>query len=314
MKRIILTAVAAAACAAQCGAQETALGALRLSVTLPAVEGSQAAPQARPELQAGLPGRDLQSGQLAALLRDKDPEVRKSAVKAARNHIQNNYANEPVLDILLSRAEREDIRVEAARTLSYAAGYRKVQEALGGVAARGAEPLPLRVMAYKGLFLAAAANSRLQEDLCEAVLRGEKDPAARRGAIWALFASAHSPRVQETLLDAAAGGEAEATRLEALKSLYQGVGYQRVKSLYRSLAAGQAAPKALRLAAIKALSGARDSSVERLLEELIRTESDGEIRAAAVAAVEPDEAELARYFHLGYKAQNGAYISPIEAE
>lgn len=313
MIRIIYTAVAVAACAATCGATGTALGALQSAVPAQAMDSLAAAPQALPGAADSRDARDLNTAQLTALLRDRNPEVRKSAVRAAKRHIQNNYANEPVLELLLSAGERADIRVEAARTLSYAGGYRKVQEALASVAVSAAEPVELRVMSYKALFDAAAGGSRLQEQLCEAV-RAEKEPQVRRAAIWALFGSAQAVRVQDALLEAAEPRESEADRIEALKSLYPAVGYPRVKNLYRSLAADAKIAKRVRLVSIKALSGARDSSVERLLEDLVRTESDGELRAAAVAALEPDEAELRGYFHLGYRAQSGVYVSPIEAE
>ena len=73
--------------------------------------------------------KSISSSQLEDLLRDQNPEIRKAAVKSAKNYILNSYAQDRVLDILKNRNERSDIRVEAARTLSYAGGYSRVQDA-----------------------------------------------------------------------------------------------------------------------------------------------------------------------------------------
>lgn len=306
MKQLIHTAVLLAAAAAACGAEEGAFGALQASL-----------PHSREIAAPPAPGRadkSLNSAQLTELLWSPDPEIRKAAVRSAANHIQNSYANEPLLRIFADRAERADIRVEAARALSGAAGYLKVQNAFTGLLERGAEPLELRVMTYKALYSAAAASPRLQEFLLAAVRRNEKDPAARRAAVWALFPAAQTPRVQAELAGLAGDGEDELTRIEAVKSLYGANGTPRVKELFRELAHSAVEPKPVRAAAILALSGTQDSSVERFLLNLIRTEQDPELRAAAVSALEPDQARLRDYFHLGYRLQNGAYVSPLEKE
>jgi len=130
--------------------------------------------------------KNINSSQLEDLLRDQNPEVRKAAVKSAKNYINNSYAQNPVLDILKNKNERSDIRVEAARTLSYAAGNTSVQEALKDVIKYGNEVRELRAMAYKALWTAAAQSSGMQDFLIDAV-KYEKDRDANRAAIWALF-------------------------------------------------------------------------------------------------------------------------------
>lgn len=260
--------------------------------------------------------KNLTSSQLEDLLEDTNPEIRKAAVKSAKKFILNSFANEPVLEIYKNKNERADIRVEAARTLSYASGYYKVQDAFTSLLKYGTEPRELRVMTYKGLFGAAAQNSRYQDFLVDAVKYDEKDREARRAAVWALFASVQNSRPQELLTDLIKyGNEEEATKLEAIKSLYGAVGNYRVKELMQDLAKSANERKPLRIAAIKALSGATgDSSVQRFLDETIRFEKDIELRAAAIEAASPDMASLREYFHLGYKLENGGYISPIEKE
>jgi|GEM_PF-1349829 len=261
--------------------------------------------------------RNISSGQLEDLLRDSNPEIRKAAVKSARNYIQNNFANEPVLEIYKNKGERADIRVEAARTLSYASGYSKVQDAFTDLLKYGgSEPRELRVMTYKALSSAASMSSRYQDFLVDAVKYNEKDRDARRAAIWALYASVQNTRPQELLTELVKyGNEDEATRIEAIKSLYGAVGNYRVKDMLQELARNANERKPVRLAAIKALSGASgDSSVQRFMEDLMSREKDQELRVAAIEAASPNMAALREYFHLGYKLENGGFISPIERE
>jgi len=266
------------------------------------------------------PGREMNktisASQLETLLEDSNPEVRKAAVKSARNYILNNFANEPVLEIFKNRNERADIRVEAARTLSYASGSYKVQDAFTELLKYGTAPRELRIMTYKALYGAAAANSRHQDFLVDAVKYNEKDRDARRAAVWALFASAQNAKPMELLTDLVKyGNEEELTRVEAVKSLYRTAGNARVRDLLKDLVNNDSERKQVRLVAIKALSGAQgDSSVQRFLEELIHNERDPELRVAAIEAAAPDLTALREYFHLGYKLENGAYVSPIEKE
>ena len=259
--------------------------------------------------------RNLTSSQLEDLLRDPSPEIRKAAVKSARNYIQNSFANEPVLEIFKNTNERADIRVEAARTLSYASGYSKVQNAFTDLLKYGSAPRELRVMTYKALYNAAAMNSRFQDFLIDAVKYNEKDRDARRAAIWALYASVQNSRPQELLADLVKyGNEEEAVKIEAIKSLYGATGNFRVKDLLQDLARNSNERKPVRLVAIKALSGSGDSSVQRFFQDLIRYEQDPDLRVAAIEAAAPNMAELREYFHLGYKLENGGYVSPIEKE
>lgn len=255
--------------------------------------------------------RSLTQGDLAALLKDPDPEVRKAAVRAAKPHILNGYAHDPVIAMLGNAAEREDVRVEAARVLSHAGEHGDAQEALRRAAVDPSAPSAVRVMAYKALWSAADFSNRWQDFLIEAVRRGEPDPACRRAAIWALWATADSPRSGDALLDAAAGPD-PAARVEALKSLYSAVNRYEVERFFRATAlnAGEAMPA--RLAAVYALSAS--SQARNFLRELAAGAQETEIRKAAVAALSPDQAWLREYFHLGYRTQNGAFVSPIERE
>ncbi|MCX5793228.1 MAG: HEAT repeat domain-containing protein, partial [Elusimicrobia bacterium] len=261
--------------------------------------------------------KSLAPDQLRDLLKDADPEVRKAAVKSARTQIQNSYAADRVLEILKDKSERADIRVEAARTLSYAPGYVKTQDALVDLLKYGSnEPAALRVMAYKALWGAAAANPRYMDFLLDAVKYSEKDAAARRAAIWALFGASANFRAQQLLVDILKyGNENEAVKIEAIKSLYGAIGVFTVKDLFQNIVESDKQAKSVRLAALKALSGAAgDSSVQRFIADMIRSERDQELRVAAVEAANPDLAGLREFFHLGYNVENGGFVSPIEKE
>ena len=257
--------------------------------------------------------KNISSSQLEDLLRDQNPEIRKAAVKSAKNYIHNSSPQDRVLDILKNKNERSDIRVEAARTLSYAAGNSRVQDGLTDVIKYGNEARELRVMAYKALWTAAAQNSRFQDFLMDAV-KYEKDGDANRAAIWALFGSVQNSRPHEALIDVIKyGNQEEQTRIEAIKSLYGAMGYSRVKELMIDLVKYGGERKPVKLAAIKALSGGTgDSSVQNFLEDMMKYERDPELRVAAIEAASPDMADLNEYFHLNYRIGNGGFFNPIE--
>lgn len=261
--------------------------------------------------------KSLTSSQLDGLLKDTNPEVRKAAVKSAKSHIQNSYAQDRLLDIFKNKGERTDIRVEAVRTLSYVSGYTKTQDAFTGLLKYNSnEPRELRVMTYKALWGAAAVSSRHQDFLIDAVKYSEKDPAARRAAIWALFPNAANFQTQDLLIGLLKyGNEDELVKVEAIKSLYGAAGNYNVKELLQDIVESASQAKPVRLAALKALSGAAgDSSVQRFIEDVVRSERDQDLRVAAVEAASPDTAGLREFFHLGYRIENGGFVSPIERE
>ena len=258
------------------------------------------------------------SNQLDDLLKDPSPEVRKAAVRSAKNQIQNGYTQDRVLTIFKNRNERLDIRVEAARTLSYSPGNYRVQDELKGLLKYvGHEPQDLRVITYKALWSAAPVNSSIQDFLIDAVKNSEKDQAARRAAIWALFSVSNYSGPKDVLVNVLrSANEDEATRIEAIKSLYSGLTSQyRAVDLMKELVRDIREKRPVRLAALKALSGAsNDSSVQSFLEDIVRNERDQDLRAAAVDAMSPDMTSLREFFHLPYKLEHGFIVSPIEAE
>lgn len=274
-------------------------------------------PQPSPVLlAAGQPVQKyISSSDLRDLLNDPNPKVRKAAVRSSRPYILNSYAQDPVLEILQDRNEPADIRVEAARVLSYATGAIKVRDALTDIIRDSNEPPELRVMAYKALWT-VAGTSRIQDLLMDAARYDEKDPEARLAAIWALFPVAGNSRPQGILMDLVrSGNQEDPVRIEAMKSLYGAMGNSRVKDEIMDIARDGREEKPVRLTAIKALSASNgDSRVKDLLEDMMRTGQDLDLRAAAIEAAAPNMAEIREYFHLGYRIENGIFISPIEKE
>ncbi len=116
----------------------------------------------------------LKLDDLRALLRDSNPEVRKAAVRSAhaKGLISNRKVYERLIVILQNADEYTDIRVEAARSLSYAGRYDKVEQALARVGKNSAELLEIRVMAYKALWYASKTDSKVQKFLMDAVRYG----------------------------------------------------------------------------------------------------------------------------------------------
>ncbi|HBB66251.1 MAG TPA: hypothetical protein DCZ93_02905 [Elusimicrobia bacterium] len=262
--------------------------------------------------------RQLTEAELRDLLRDPAPEVRKAAVRASRRYILANGTSELVIAVLKNAGERADIRVEAARVLSYPRSNSRAQDALQDVIRFGDQPGELRVMAYKALWDAAGVNSRCQDFLVAAVRREERDAAARRAAIWALWGSVTDPGPREMLKDLLKyGDEDEETKAETIKSLYRALPGSDVKDLVFDIARDRSGsqPKAVRLPAILALAAvSHDQRVRDVLEEIAERSSDQDLRLAAIEALSQDMRRIQEYFHLGFRTQNQGFISPIETE
>ncbi|PIS47092.1 MAG: hypothetical protein COT17_05240 [Elusimicrobia bacterium CG08_land_8_20_14_0_20_51_18] len=260
--------------------------------------------------------KHIDQSDLRDLLRDDNPQVRKAAVKNSRAYILNSSVNEDIMDILRDRYELADIRIEAARVLSYATTYSRVSDRLMDIVKYNNEPKELRIMAYKALWT-GANNSRVEDLLEDAVKYNEKDRETRRAAIWAMFATSQNYKVKDLLVEIARNktGEEEATRIEAIKSLYNGLGHFDAKDKITEIAKDQTERKPVRLIAIKALSSVNnDSRVKRFLEETMEYEKDLDLRVAAMWALSPERSEINELFHLGYKIENGPFVNPIEKE
>lgn len=265
---------------------------------------------------AGTRNKYLNVNELSDLLQDADPAVRKAAVRGSRELIANRRIYERVIFIMEDAGEPADLRAEAARALSYATQYNVVQEALARTIEYGSAPQALRVMAYKALWSAANGQPRTQEFLVDAVRYNEKDPAARRAAVWALFDGTRNNRPRECLTELLRyGKEDEATKIEMIKSLYNAMGRNEVNELIMSLAENAAEAKPVRLAALLSLSAATgDSRVRYFLERMRLYETDPELRAAVVEASSPSPEKILEYFHLSYRIEYGRFVNPIERE
>lgn len=250
---------------------------------------------------------------LLELLRDPDPAMRRSAVRALRHYVaQTRDARERVLE--LYRDEREDlgVRLEAAKTLSYVANYNEVRESLSDYA-RGGRDAGLRALSYKALYFAAASSSQPRDVLREAARR-ESDKRVRLGAIWGLFLASNQLDVRDTLLDIALRDADLEARVEALKSLYHAMVYSEVRERIRGLARDSSEDAVLRVPAVLLLSAVVDSRARDLLVELARRGSHPALREAAVIALNPADERLVRYFHLTQRTDTGRYIDPLERE
>lgn len=306
----VLTALMFIAAGARAGLSDKELTEADFTKRLEEISLALKAPAAEPR------GRSLNMRELIALLEDSDAGVRKAAVRGSRDLIQNSRVYESIIAIMENPGETTDIRIEAARALSYAAQYNKVQDALAGTIKYGSAPQALRVMAYKALWSAANGQPRVQDFLIAAVNYSEKDPAARRAAIWALFDGTRNNKPRECLAQLLRSGkEAEAVRIETIKSLYSGIYHRAAQDLVIDRIGDAAETKPVRLAALLSLSGAAgDSRVRNFLEAMLREETDPELRAAAVEASSPAPGKIREYFHLGYKVENGGFVNPIEKE
>jgi len=266
--------------------------------------------------KSSLPGsKYISTYDLKALLRDRDPEVRKMAVKNSKTLIRNSSIYNLVLAIYQDERERLDIRIEAARALSYVAGASRVVDKLTYAVRYENYPASLKIMTYKALWSAAASRSATQKFLVWRLKYGEKTPEMKRAVIWSLFASSLNSRVYTALLDILNyGKDAKDVKIECIKSLYKTVGNSKVKRVVLDIAR-YGKDKEIRKTAIFALSGVNgDSRVKRFLESLLKYSDDNEIKETALAALVGDKFKINKFFHLSYKLEDGSFFNPIENE
>ena len=262
-----------------------------------------------PKLTASIDGNDLLD-----LLRDRDPEVRKEALKTARfQQGINTDVRARVFDMARDTREDAGVRREAVRTLFWVVNLSETRDALLELA-RHDRAVPVREMAYKALYQSAATFSDIRDAVREAA-RGEREPAVRRAALWALFDSTGDSEVRDTLQEVAQSRhEGAAARAEAVKSLFLAMNRSEVSDLVLDLAKDRSQDEGLRVTAIYALYDAKhQGEVADALRDMSRG-SDPVIRAAAVKASGSDDLFMRAYFHLGTRVNGHLYVSPIENE
>lgn len=266
-------------------------------------------PGGKPVVLASTQEREM----LLALLRDPDAGVRKAALKSLRGYVgQTIAARNAVLAVYWNAAEEVEVRAEAAKTLALVSTYNEVYERLLSYAERG--PVDsLRAVSAKALYLQAAARSDVRHRLERLLLNGSS-AEVRAAAAWGLFAASGNPGTRDALVRASGRDASNAVRVEAIKSLYGAMGHSAVRYDAVRLALNASAPAELRKPAILLLSWGGDYQTKQALERLVRTEKDPELRAAAIAALNPSDEAIARYFHLARRTQDGALLDPLENE
>lgn len=251
---------------------------------------------------------------LLDLLRDNDPEVRRQAVRSLKAWAwQRSSTRDRILDVYKNPSENMAVRREAAKTLSAASGDWNVQRELLDGAKRGTDA-SLRAISYKALYWAASQRNDVRDDLLDAARR-ETDKTVRLAAIWALFAT-NDNRVEDELRDLATRASDADVRVEALKSGWGYMGYNRFRDDAYDLARNTSTPAAVRKAAILLHANRVESRQKDLLEDIARRDSDPAARAAAIAALgNARSEEISNYFHLIRRGHNGVLVyDPIDAE
>jgi len=252
------------------------------------------------------------------MLRDSDPEIRKMAIKNSLRFINNNQIYEEIINIYSNPKERIDIRIEAAKALSYVGNIYKVKDNIKESIEDNKIPLELKLISYKALWISGETFSDIRDFLVERLKYDEKDVDVRKAIIWAMFASSNNSSVYDALVDIVKyGSDPLPVKIEAIKSLYLAMGNSRVNDLIYDIAKYNTseAEKEMRKTAIFALSARNgDSRVRDLLEDLIKHSDDKEIKEIALKAYSPDTFEVYDFFHLSYRTSSGAFYNPIEKE
>jgi hypothetical protein len=251
---------------------------------------------------------------LLDMLKDRDPEVRKEALKTARfEQGINTDVRARVFEMAGDTREDVGVRREAVRTLFWVTNLNETRDKLLDLARRD-RAVPVREMAYKALYQSAFTFSDIRDAVRDAA-RGEREPAVRLAAIWALFDCTGTSEVLDTLKDLAKSyREDSSVRVEAVKSMFLAMNRSEVKDLALELAKDRNLDKELRVTAIYALYAARNQwEVQDALKDMSR-ESGSDIRVAAIKAMGNDDLFMRAYFHIGTHVNGHVYVSPIENE
>ncbi len=251
---------------------------------------------------------------LLELLRDRDVEVRRQAVRSLKVWVaQRTSTRDRVLEVFENRNEDLSVRREAAKTLSVVTTYPVVYQALLDYAQRGTD-LGLRAFSYKSLYWAVSQRRDVLDEVINAAQR-ENNQAVRLAAIWTLFAADGNP-VKDALIGIAGRDNNEAARVEALKSLYGLMGYNDVRDLAYDLARNPNTAVAVRRAAILLHSNRVNTMQKDMLQEIATRDRDPQMRTAAIIALgNPRSEELQAYFHLIRRDHNGVLVNdPLDAE
>ncbi|MDD5627898.1 MAG: HEAT repeat domain-containing protein [Elusimicrobia bacterium] len=251
---------------------------------------------------------------LLDLLKDRDPAVRKEALRTARfQQGINSDVRERVFAMAGDTSEDTGVRREAVRTMFWATNFNETRDKLLDLARRD-RSLPVRAMAYKALYQSAFTFSEIRDAVRDAA-QDEREPTVRAAAIWALFDCTGNSEILDTLMDIAKSyREDAAMRAEAVKSLFLAMNRSQVKDLVLGLAKDRGLDQDLRVPAVYALYGARNQwEVQDALKDMSR-ESDPDIRVAAIKALGNDDLFMRAYFHIGTHVNGHVYVSPIENE
>ena len=249
---------------------------------------------------------DRDEDSLIALLSDNDPVVRAQAARSLKPFVMTGRRAEgALLGVMADSWQPEGVRREAIKSLSWAAQNRKTHDALVDLARDGSQASSLRAIACKALYVAAGQDSRTAEVLRGLLEDGSEQEAVRAGAAWALFSSVSDRKTSDALRERAADATLStplSVRYEAVRSLYLAMGGRPVSEAVRQIADDQWSPLPLRQAAVLAHHFvSQDSGPHQWLQALAADQSQPQLRAAALKALEPDQTlELVQYFHLSW--------------
>ncbi|OGS07370.1 MAG: hypothetical protein A2270_00160 [Elusimicrobia bacterium RIFOXYA12_FULL_51_18] len=265
---------------------------------------------------AGLvPWRNVAEDQLIARLSDKKPAVRRAALSKAKEMVVVSEAvRNKVSEMVLNRAELEDIRISAAKTLVPAAKYEKPGAALMSAGLSDAS-LAVRITACKALYEAAAESYEIKTWIIARL--SENNQKMRLAAAWALFKASPQLDVQAELWPLYGNKEESAEiRTEALKSLFLAVETDDMHALTYMIhdVSIIGSPESVHVAGIMLLAADKNPNDRRdITNHIIKTQAhNAVIVAAAKTAAKGRTAEVEKYFHLGYKLSDGTYVAPID--
>lgn len=262
---------------------------------------------------------DKIDGMIRNLLHHPDVVTRFNAAKFLKEHVLTSVkARQALMQVYTDVSIDLDLRHRAAKSLSPAAPLTSVRDALLATAETPSEDSSLRAISYKALYTEFARDPSSRSPLVAKlvdVVKNEKDPYIRRGAIWALFPVSKLSYVRKVLLHIGIWEKDTDTRIQALKSLFRGMDDASTQKSIRQMALDKKIDRTVRFPAVLLLSAIRTNEINDLLIEIaIDNDEHKMIRTAASIAFDRENDHLKIYFRLPYVNTQGEVVDHLEYE
>ncbi len=217
--------------------------------------------------------------------RSFDPNVQTELVRTLKSYNQSSDVRYALLNQLNNGMNFQNVRIEAARSLSNLISFQEVSQALIN-AHDSSQDAYFRSEMIKTLYLYAPQSQRVRQVLISN-LQGNHDERIKIASAFALKKSLDDGNTRQQLLNLVRNRFLSTNvRTELLKSLYNGISYSEVRNAIQNIALDGSEDINLRGAATRIISVAPQSRSQRsALFNLLANSQHASLRAQAASGL-----------------------------